>query len=144
MKRNLFHRSGRLGLALLLSAILTAPLAAQEAKEKRSPFDELVNRVLSGSPDITEADIIKMLADAKTVGKPFAANQAVKKYLKSNLKPSAEVLRLAAENAELAGDLRVAVSRYKGYLSQAPKGQAVSQSTSIYAMVVSLVLIFVV
>jgi TolA-binding protein len=92
-------------------------------------FKELSTRVRSGEA-VSEADVVRMLTQAKTLGRPFAASQAVKSYLKVNLQPSGKLLRLAAESAELAGDLQNAVIRYKNYLRKASPDAAASDAAA--------------
>ncbi len=116
-------------ITLAAAAFAGSALAQDPDDGETSEFDKLVNKVIAGS-DVPEAEVRKMLAQAKRVGKPFAANQAVKKHLRTNLKPSAGLLLDGAEIAELAGDLRVAVARYKSYLKLAGTDQQASEAAA--------------
>ena len=110
---NPFRRA--LAAALCLPIFVTAALGQNTAPD--AEFATLVQAVRSG--DASDAQVEKMLRAAQENGRAFTANQAVKGYLRREMTAKGEMVRLAAETAAMAGDLRTAVNRYKNYLGAA-------------------------
>ncbi|NQZ68451.1 MAG: hypothetical protein HRT89_10325, partial [Lentisphaeria bacterium] len=106
---------------------------AQEEKKEDSPevkeIKALMTRVQAKDPTIEEKDMIKMLRMSMRLGRPHSASQSIKIYMKSNQDLSKELFLYSAEVAELAGDLLIAVSRYKAYLNTAT-GEAGSNAAA--------------
>src|SRR6185295_6169099 len=88
-----------------------APAAAPD------PFDQLCEKIQKDPAGSTEAELKQLFDSAKTNGRPFSASLAAGSFLKNHPNVAAGTLFLAAQNAELAGDYRAAVTRYKNYLS---------------------------
>jgi len=129
-------------LALFLAlAGVTGPVAQSDAQAPKAAagstsaaqsqaFDALCTKLQQESAGTTEEDVRKLIELANQLGRPSAANVALKAYLGRNQRASAPILLMAADNAARAGDFRVAVSRYKAYLQQA---QPTVESSDVYA-----------
>lgn len=101
------------------------------AEEQIAEFDALLNKVRAVSETgATDAEACALLTEAANIGRPFAAHQAIKNYLKNVVSPSPELLVLSARNAELSGDFRSAVTRYKTYLASAPPNATSSDAAA--------------
>ena len=132
-KNRYLPKAALLSTALLFLIALWAPVSRGAPELPAGSGTELaglLDRILSGEGAVSELDVMKMLTYAKAQGRPFAASQAVKKFLKTYMNPSAGLLRLAAENAALSGDLRIAVNRYKSYLELAKPSREASEATA--------------
>lgn len=119
-----FMRCGTMAAALLISAFATG----QDAATDDAQFQKLVQQVRTGQA--TSADILDLTRLAVENGKPFTANQALKGYLRRQMAPDPQVLLKAADIAALAGDLRMAVNRYKMYLRVAPPSEESSEAAA--------------
>ena len=100
------------------------------AQDKDKDFTALVERVQKNPAAVAADDVSRMYDLGKQLGRPFAASVAGKAWLTQNLNAPAPLLRQAAENAELAGDLRAAASRYKQYLRSAPANAEASAAAA--------------
>ena len=110
------------------------PVAPAEAKpdpaaEAAAKLDALRSKVQS-SGAATEADVMQLIEMAEEQGRPYSAYLALKSYLNTNLDPSLQVLKKAAEISAQVGEFRTAVGRYKAYLLQA---QANAESSDVAA-----------
>ena len=124
---SLFRPLVRVGL--LATALVCSSLSfAQEAGEDDAAFQALIQQVRSGKAMID--DIVKLNDMAIENGQAFAANLAVKGFLRRQIEPEPAVLREAAEIAALAGDVRMAVNRYKAYLRDAPSSKESSDAAA--------------
>lgn len=123
-------------VAPTVTAYAQAPAAASNAgaqpvdKDKAQAFEALCAKMQQESSGATDDDVRKLVDLATQLGRPSAANVALKTYLGRNPKASAAVLLLAADNAAKACDFRTAVTRYKAYLQLA---QPSPESAAAYA-----------
>ena len=127
-------------LAFLFAPVFSEETAKPptEAERARAEFEALLNKIRTAKAgEVTEAEARQMLAQASSIGRPFAANQAIKVYFKSNLNPSPGLLLLAAQVGERSGDFRGAVSRYKTYLANAtPSRESSEAAARMYELMV--------
>lgn|GEM_PF-801729 len=106
-----------IGFALFIVGVPWATVAQEEKSDKTEAFKELLSSLQKAEGgDMTAEQARKLLETAKEVGEPYAASLVVRDYLKTTLKPDPQVLRLAGENAILAGDAKAAIARYKAFL----------------------------
>jgi outer membrane protein assembly factor BamD (BamD/ComL family) len=96
-----------------------AAAAAAPDKAQTEAFEALCAKMQQESSGASEDDVRKLVDLAVKLGRPSAANVALKSYLGRNPRASAGVLLLAADNSARACDFRAAVTRYKAYLAQA-------------------------
>ncbi len=106
----------------------TAPAPA--AATAPDPLALLCEKIQKNPEAADENDVRSMLELAHTSAHPLSASLAVKQYLAKHTSPSAQLLYAAAENAELAGDYRVAVTRYKSYLASPENAERASTAAS--------------
>ncbi len=115
--------------ALVVAALLISPIAAaQDADGRNGEFDKLVQQVRTG--ESSAGDVLSLVEMGRANGQAATANQAVKGYLRRQMAPDPRVLREAADIAALAGDLRMAVNRYKMYLRVAPSSRESSDAAA--------------
>lgn len=120
-------------IAWMLIGALALPIVsatAQPAADPEKTFDELCKRVQRGKADVTEADVISLINQARTLGHPFAAESALKLYSAAHPSASPQLILPMARNAMLAGDYRAAAARYKSYLRAAPAGRESSDAAA--------------
>ena len=118
-------------LRLILSLVLLGTLpvfAAPPAAEQEQAFTALVERVQKNPGLVAPEDVVRMLQLSHQLNRPYAASLAIRVYLAQTPNVAPALLRLAAENAELAGDLRAAAARYRQYLRAAPSGPEASEA----------------
>ena len=121
------------GTAWLLMAALSLSIStamAQQAADPQKAFDELCARVQRAKADLTEADVISLINQARALGHPFAAESALKLYAAAHPSGSPQLMLAMARNAMLAGDYRAAAARYKTYLRTAPAGRESSDAAA--------------
>ena len=106
---------------VLLLALLTGPLVAQETPAEPSELDTLLQQVQADAAGATEAQVLRLLELAETQGRSYAASVAVKGYLSFHTRPSAKLLSAAAICAQRSGDYRGAISRYRLLLDTSPE-----------------------
>ena len=138
-KRTVFH-----GLALvviwgLVGAVNAqtgaAPAAAPDADgaaktaQVSGALDSLLDKA---GPDATLSaeDMRKAFVLAAEAGRPHVIEPLAKTFLTQTAKPSPELLKLAAENARLAGDTRTAAVRQKLYVQALTDGNEASQAAA--------------
>ena len=129
-------------LACCLAA-LTAPPAvaadpsAAKADPKSAQFEALAQSVTQNPAAAGEQQIVDLVTAARDLGRPYAANMAIKTWLARTQNPTPAAMLAAAENAALAGDLKTAASRYKLYLSAAPADENRSRAAArLYALLI--------
>jgi len=115
---------------VLLAALLACAwtLAAEPANPEAAAFEQLFAKVLGDPAGASEAQVKQLLTQARQQGRCYAVSLAVKGHLAHNFRASPSLLRLAADNALLAGDFRTAAARYKAYLASAPNGAEASEA----------------
>jgi tetratricopeptide (TPR) repeat protein len=109
-----------------------APAAAEPENVKR--FEEKMQQVQRNPGGIQESVVMDLLGLGQEVGQPYAASVAVNQYLNLHLDASPELLLQAARCATAAGDLRMAVTRYKNYLKQAKGAEAADAAAELFAL----------
>ncbi|MBM4030351.1 MAG: tetratricopeptide repeat protein [Planctomycetes bacterium] len=113
----------------------TAEPAPKAAPAPDSPFDQLLLKVQTDPAGVTEEQVKELLTTGRRLGRCYAASIAVKAYLAQNFRPSPPILRMAAEGAFLAGDLRSAAARYKQFLAANPPAPDASDgAAALYAI----------
>jgi len=113
--------AGRLMAGCLAWAAVTAAQTATSAVTRvaqPSPgeagdkaFDELRTKILQGGSTAGEQDMLLLLRMGERLGMPVEASITLRNYLMTHVRRSSELVRLAAENAVLCGDLKMAVGR---------------------------------
>ena len=121
----------RMSLALVVAlGICQASLAAEPDAGSQEAFDQLLTKVQTDPGGSSEADVQRLLRLGQDLGRCYTTSLAVKGYLAHHFQPSAALLKMAAENAFLAGDHRSAATRYKRYLVSAPAGDEASAAAA--------------
>ncbi|MBM4149340.1 MAG: hypothetical protein FJ224_09875, partial [Lentisphaerae bacterium] len=116
--------------AAAVPAVAKKPAAAQAG-------DQLDTLVAKAGMDValSAADMARALNLAATLGRPHAVEPIVKTFLDQTSTPSPELLKLAAENAWLAGDYASATVRQKLYvLALTDKTAASAAAARLYQM----------
>ncbi len=113
---------------LLLASVAIGAAPAPDARAVR--FESLFERIHRDVRAARETEMIELLELAEAIGRPYPASMAVKQYLTQHADASPALLLRSARNAEAAGDLRTAVSRYKNYLKQAAPGVEASRAAA--------------
>ncbi len=128
-----------------LCLLLLTPAARLHAQEQAKPdpqqqkFEELVAKVQKDSDAAQDAEVRQLLELGLQLGRPYAANLAVKSYLARSLSPAPAVLLLAADSAFQSADYRTAVARYKAYLAKAsPSAESSVAAGNLYYTLVEL------
>ncbi|MDX1681625.1 MAG: hypothetical protein R3336_00765, partial [Phycisphaeraceae bacterium] len=122
-------------LAVTLAMAVPFTASAQEQGE----LAQLAERVRE-STSATAADAKTLMEQAEAAGEPLLAHLAIKAYLKRQSSPDPDLLLAAAANAQLAGDVRTAVSRYKTYLAEVESSpQASRVAGRLYRLLVGTV-----
>jgi len=117
-----------LGL-LILGGAVRAQQAAPPPDEKAAALQEIVEGVRRDPASASPQTMIRLIAISKEADRPQVAAALVKSFLAQNFDTSPELILAAAEIAELSGDVRAAVTRYKQYLKSAPAGTDTSGAT---------------
>ena len=111
--------------------------AAPGAPAQADPFTALCEKIQKNPEASDDNEVKGMLETAAKTGRPMLASMAVKQYLRRHTSPSPALLLAAAENAELAGDYRMAVTRYKTYLGAPESAElASSAATHMYVLLI--------
>jgi hypothetical protein len=126
------------GCVVLLGAMARAENAPAPAAAP-DPFDQLCEKIQKDPGGSSEAELKQLFETAKEKGRPFSASLAAGTFLKNHPNVAAGTLFLAAQNAELAGDYRAAVTRYKNYLSApANADEAAAAAGHLYMLMVDI------
>ena len=132
----------RAALVCCLAALATSPAAAAEpaaakADPKAAQFEALVQAVTQNTAAAGEQQIVELVTLARDLGRPYAANIAIKTWLARTPSPSPAAMLAAAENAASSGDLKTAASRFKLYLAAAPADEIRSQAAArLFALLI--------
>ncbi len=106
-----------------------APADAAE-NPRLAAFNELLARAQRASDGLSADDVVKLLNEGRDLGCPHPVAGVVRSFLSRNPDPTPRVLRLAAQNAMLAGDFRLAASRYKQFFRNAPANADSSEAAA--------------
>jgi TolA-binding protein len=132
----------RAALVCCLTALATSPAvaadpAAAKADPKAAQFEALAQAVTQNPAAAGEQQIVELVTAARDLGRPYAANIAIKTWLARTPSPSPAAMLAAAENAASSGDLKTAASRYKLYLAAAPADENRSRAAArLYALLI--------
>lgn len=107
-----------------------APAPAKPVDPKVEQFEQLVQKAQSDPLGTSEAQARQLLQLSVELNQPYTAHLAIRSYLRSSLNPSLDVLRMAADNARLAGDFSTAIARYKAFLKNTPPNKDASESAA--------------
>lgn len=118
----------RIGTLVAAALLVSSIGVAQDAENQDEEFDKLVKQVRTG--DSSTGDVMSLVEMARDNGQAATANQAVKGFLRRQMAPDPRVLREAADIAALAGDMRMAVNRYKMYLRSASSSRESSDAAA--------------
>jgi hypothetical protein len=100
-------------------------------------FEALAQAVTQNPAGAGEQQIVELVNAARDLGRPYAANIAIKTWLARTPNPSPAAMLAAAENAALSGDLKTAASRYKLYLAAAPADETRSRAAArLFALLI--------
>jgi len=114
-----------------------ASLAGEAPAAEPDPFDQLLAKVQADPRGVGEEQVKQLLAMAAQRGRCHVASLAVKSHLAHNFSAPPGLVRLAADNALLAGDFRTAAARYKAYLAAAPGArEAPAAAATLYHVLV--------
>jgi TolA-binding protein len=103
-----------------LCLLLIAPALLAQTEADAAKFAELRNQVQSEGANVPDDAVLEFLTLANSLGHPVEASYTMQNYLRENLDPEPAIALGAAEVAELAGDLRLATTRYRRYLLSLP------------------------
>jgi hypothetical protein len=116
---------------------VAAETAAVKADPKVAQFESLAQAVTQNPAAAGEQQIVELATAARDLGRPYAANIAIKTWLARTPNPSPAAMLAAAENAALSGDLKTAASRYKLYLAAAPADETRSRAAArLYTLLI--------
>jgi len=148
--RDLIRRLTVPAAALALSAASVATLAqngrapdapadAAAADPQIEELDELLQQVQTDPGGTTEKQATRAIELGRELGRAYPVSLAIKGYLSHHVKPRPEIVRAAAELAELAGEYRTAVARYRSYLKLAPQGEEASEAAGrLYVLMIDV------
>lgn len=119
---------GSVWTAFAQTPAAAAPVAAENPR--LVAFNELLMRAQRSTDSLTVDDMVKLLNEGRDLGRPHPVSGIARSFLSRNPNPAPAVLRLAAQNAMLAGDYRLAASRYKQYFRTAPVSADSSQAAA--------------
>lgn len=97
--------------------------------EKTVALNRAIEAVQRDPGAATTEAMTQLLTLSRDAGRPQAAAAIMKNYLAQRREVAPELLVMAAETAERAGDLRTAVARYKQYVKTAPASPGVADAT---------------
>ncbi len=127
-----------LGLAAFGAARASESSSASEspaASPEVQAFEALRAKVVQEGAAAGEGDMLRLLRMGERLGMPIEASLALRNYLLSHTARSPELVRVAAENAALCGDLKTAMGRYKLFLDMAKdKGDSSQVSRAAAAL----------
>ena len=101
------------------AAPVDATATAQDDDADATRFDGLLQAVQTDPGGTSEPQAVELMQIGLNQGRAYAVNLAMKGYLSHHASPSPRLMLLAARAAELSGDLRTAVSRYRSLLDGA-------------------------
>jgi outer membrane protein assembly factor BamD (BamD/ComL family) len=117
--------------------LVAADPAAAKADPKVAQFEALAQAVTQNPAAAGEQQIVELATAARDLGRPYAANIAIKTWLARTQNPTPAAMLAAAENAALSGDLKTAASRYKLYLAAAPADETRSRAAArLYTLLI--------
>jgi outer membrane protein assembly factor BamD (BamD/ComL family) len=114
------------GAVVLAAAATVAQTPAADARQ--GAFDALLTKGQKTPDAMTPDDMTKLLQLSRELGRPVTVAPVVRAYLSKRSDVAPGLLRLAAENAALAGDYRLAVARYKQMMKGAAPGAETTQA----------------
>jgi len=110
-------------VACMLGAVLPAfpqkPAPAADSPRVEA-FEELLLKGQRSIDSLTADDIVKLLSEGRDLGRPNAVSGVVRTFLSRHADPAPGLLRLAAQNAMLVGEYRLAAARYRQFFRNAP------------------------
>lgn len=126
-----------LACCLAASSAVAADPAATKTDPKVAQFEALAQAITQNVAGAGEQQIVELVTAARDLGRPYAANIALKTWLARTQNPPAAALLAAAENAAISGDMKTAASRYKLYLAAAPADENRSRAAArLYAILI--------
>jgi len=124
----------------VIVALGTSALAAQDSAtaptEAEKALEDLCTLIRQQPDSVAERQVVEAVDRGAALGRPFAAEQALRHYLASHPNPSLAVRRKAIDSARRIGDYNTAMVRCKGYLeaAQADKNGAGPEASRVAAM----------
>jgi len=137
-------------LAGLLIVVLGASALAAAESTPATPEDgalteaeqallDLCTLIKQQADSVTEQQVIAAIDKAAELGRPFAAEQALRHYLAAHPNPSLAVRKKSIESARRVGDYNAAMVRSKGYLEVARNGREASRvAADLYWMQIDI------
>lgn len=120
----------RIFAAILVALSWGSSALAQDAGEKAKQLEALVAKGIQQGGALPEEDVRQALELGAALGRPHAVAPILKNYLSKNPNPPVPMLKLAADNALLAGDYRLAATRLKQYTQALPPGEEASRTAA--------------
>lgn len=120
------HRRATSLLATLLAPLLTTLLAlstlslAAQDDPRLTAFNDLLTKGQRTADALTAEEMTKLLNEGRELGRPHPVSGVARVFLSRHAEIPPTVLRLAAQNAMLTGDYRLATARYKQFFRTAP------------------------
>ena len=121
-------------IVLLVAA---AGVRAFAAGPDNSALDALIGKAGKNPDGMAVSELVELVKLGHDAGRPNAVSVAVRAYFSKHQDLDPRMLLLGAENAELTGDYRAAVVRYKQYLRTAP---GTAESSDVAARLYHLLL----
>ena len=127
--------SSMVSLAIALGARAQAPEAKPQEQKAPNPKQQALEQLLAKGQKsvdaLTPEELLQLLQLGKELGEPQTVSAIAKTSLARNMSPPPALVKLAAENALLAGDYRTAISRYKQYLRAVPPSPEASDTAAV-------------
>ena len=118
-------------LGSVWTASAQAPAAPAAAEDPRlTAFNELLTRAQRSTDGLSVEEMAKLLTEGRDLGRPHPVSGIARSFLSRHPNPAPTVLRLAAQNAMLTGDYRLAASRYRQYFRNVPVSAESSQAAA--------------
>ncbi len=121
-------RQSAISLGVICLALAAAVAGEPAIPKEQEALQQLLQKVQADPGGATEEQMKELITAGQRLGHCYAVSLAVKSHLAQNYRPSPALLRLAAENALLAGDLRSAAARYKALIAAPGANDAPSTS----------------
>jgi tetratricopeptide (TPR) repeat protein len=129
--------------SLLIVVFGAATLHAAEGtpvqSEADKALDDLCTLIKQHADSVTEQQVIAAVDKAAELGRPFAAELALRHYLEARPNPSLAIRKKSIESARRVGDYNAAMVRSKGYLEVARPGREASRvAADLYWMQIDI------
>lgn len=127
-------------LAFLCGAVALAVTAGAQSSSpdpRQAAFAALLAKGQKTPDAMSPEEMTQLLQSGRDLGRPASVSPVIRAYLAKRTEVSGSIVNLAAENAFLVGDYRLAVARYKQYLkAAAPGAESSVAAANLYRILV--------